>query len=175
MGNVRLTNKVDLEVYFEADVSRFDSEWIHEQGLSKERFIEYMSNCPSMGFEINGKPVGGAIFNHWVKEVHVAVLPEYQGRWGTLIAPTFKWLFSMHDFFYASVDQGNMKCIRFHDHIGSERIREDAKWIRYKVTRTEQIKRLLARTAEVNLTEPSSLTGSSSEKSDFDQAHIFQG
>ena len=153
MGTLRLTDKADLDVYYEADISRFGSEWALEHGITKERFMAYMADCPSIGGEVDGKPIGGVIFNHWKKDAHIAVLPEYHGRWGSLLTQGFKWLFSQEAFFYVSVEQCNTKCLRFLDRMGFERIKEDEKWVRYKMTRTEKINQLINRDAAINASE----------------------
>ena len=99
----------------------------------KQRFEAFYASCPSVGFEIDGIAIGGAIYDG--KYFHIAVLPAYYGRWGRLWQPTLEWLFSVADPVDARIHKTNLRCIRFADHSGFPRIEEDNTWVTYRMSR----------------------------------------
>lgn len=139
MANTRLTEKADLDVMFEAEAANYkdNPKFLQHYDDLKKQFIEYYANCPSRGFEIDGKQVGGTIYDG--KQVHVAVLPEYYGRWGLLLKPGLDWVFSIKDPMLVEVDVNNEKCLRFLDRNKWRRVKETDKKITYELTRNTPV------------------------------------
>ncbi|MFC5474023.1 GNAT family N-acetyltransferase [Paraherbaspirillum soli] len=111
MANLRLTDKADFGVMYDAEIQMYDPEWFRSLNFTREMFIAHYANSPSVGFEIDGKMVGGMLLHE--KKAHMAVLPEYHGRWALLWMPTLNWLFSLQDPVSVDVAINNDKCIRF--------------------------------------------------------------
>lgn len=130
MTRMRLTGKADIGVIYEAEQLRYA-----QQGLpppvTRERAIEYLSRFPTVGYEIDGVAAGGAIFDG--EELHLAVLPQFYGRWAWLLKPTLAWLFTMRDPVRIRIERSNARCLRFMDAGGWERIAEDDHLITYLV------------------------------------------
>jgi GNAT superfamily N-acetyltransferase len=111
---LRLTARVDLDVYYDADSARHDSRVL---GLvTRDAFRAFFAHCPSVGFEYDGAPIGGVIFDG--EAPHIAVLPEWQGRWGPLLRPMLRWLFGLKPEMIISVDDDNPQVKRFVEHCG---------------------------------------------------------
>ncbi|WP_211474790.1 GNAT family N-acetyltransferase [Collimonas humicola] len=111
MHSLRLSDKADLSVYYDADKLQFDAGWAERTGVSKAVFMAAFADHPSRGFEKDGVQFGGVIFDG--KEVHVAVLPEFYGRWAILMKPALAWLFSLQEVINVRVDVGNARFHRF--------------------------------------------------------------
>lgn len=79
--------------------------------IDKEHYCAVIGKCLSRGFEVGGKCVGGIVLNE--NKLHLSVLPEYQGKWGHLFTPAFKWAFSVSDPLYAIVSRDNEQVLRF--------------------------------------------------------------
>ncbi|HEX8956728.1 MAG TPA: GNAT family N-acetyltransferase [Burkholderiaceae bacterium] len=105
---------LDLDVYYEADSIRFDRRVLNV--VTREVFRETFAQCLSIGFEADGKPIGGVIFDG--KVPHIAVLPQWRGRWGTLLRPMLAWLFAIKDDFRIHVEYRNAPLRRFVAHCG---------------------------------------------------------
>ncbi|SDI39466.1 GNAT family N-acetyltransferase [Paraburkholderia phenazinium] len=109
---LRLADHADLAVYYEADAAQLAV--THKdvrQVFTKEMFIDYYKSCPSIGFIYDEKPIGGIIFNNGY--AHIAVLPEYHGRWAWLWEPALEWLFSIQPEVLGIVDAENRACLAF--------------------------------------------------------------
>lgn len=137
MGKMRLTDKADLGVFYEADAGRWDPEHLRQLGITKEMFIDFYAGCPSVGFEIDGKPVGGIIFDG--VQAHIAVLPEYYGRWALLFKPALEWLFTLKEPIYIDIETENERCLRFMDRNQWPRVRADDKTVTFEVTRNTPV------------------------------------
>jgi GNAT superfamily N-acetyltransferase len=112
MRRLRLADHADLAVYYEADVAQLGL--THKdvrQVFTREMFIDYYRNCPSIGFMYDEKPMGGIIFDHGY--AHIAVLPEYHGHWAWLWEPALEWLFSIQPEVLGVVDAENQACLAF--------------------------------------------------------------
>lgn len=134
-GSLRLTDKADLSIYFDADTLRYDPGWLKQNGMTREFFIAFYENCPSVGFEMDGVQIGGMIFDRdRTGEVHFAVLPAYHGRWKNLWQPALNWLFQQQYPVYVKVERFNEKCIRFMDRHGYERVNCDDQYLTYRMT-----------------------------------------
>jgi GNAT superfamily N-acetyltransferase len=111
---LRLTSSVDLDVYYDADSRRFNGRVL--EVVTREAFREVFAECPSVGFECDGVPIGGVIFDGDVP--HIAVLPEWHGRWGPLLRPMLRWLYGLKPDIRVHVDYDNAKIRRFVQHCG---------------------------------------------------------
>ena len=132
MARLRLTDKADFGVMYDADKLRYKSEDLAALGITRERAIEIGSAYPSIGYEIDGVAAGGAVFDG--KQLHLAVLPEFHGRWAWLLKPTLDWLFALCDPVQVRIEKFNTRCLRFMDAGGWRRIGEDKYFVIYLVS-----------------------------------------
>jgi len=107
---MKLLNKTDFSVMYQAELES-DKDLFNMLSLTEEDYVSLASKYPSIGFEIDGKCVGGMFIRQ--DHLHLSVLPEYHGRWGFLFTPAFKWAFSVTDPLKAVVSVNNDKIIRF--------------------------------------------------------------
>ncbi|PLZ03607.1 N-acetyltransferase [Burkholderia sp. WAC0059] len=128
-----LADHADLDVFYDADSPRYRGAGEHVLKLvTKERFIRYYRNCPSIGFEFDGKPIGGIIYDG--KGAHIAVLPEYHARWALLLRPALQWLFSIKSEMLVEVEVENAACIEFMKRNGWPALGTTDGWITYRMT-----------------------------------------
>jgi GNAT superfamily N-acetyltransferase len=111
---LKLASRVDLDVYYDADSNRFDRRVLSV--VTREAFRKTFEACPSVGFECDGVPIGGVIFDGDVP--HIAVLPQWHGRWGPLLRPMLRWLYALKADIRVHVDYGNPSIRRFVEHCG---------------------------------------------------------
>jgi hypothetical protein len=149
-----LSEPTDLGVYYDADILRYDPAYLQRIGMTKEIFINFFSQCPTLCFRANGQPIGGMIFDRdRTGELHFAVLPEYHGRWKSLWQPGLQWVFAQKESVHVSVERFNEKCIRFMNRQGYRCISEDDLWIKYLLT-AEDAERKSADLLEGRTPEP---------------------
>lgn len=129
MAHMRITDKADLQVMFEAERARYTPEKFAALGVTIESVTAYYQGVPSIGYEIDGVMAGGAIFEN--NELHFAVLPQYYGRWAWLMKPTLDWLFTMSDSVLGKVEIFNIRCAQFLDAGGWPRVAQDEQYITY--------------------------------------------
>lgn len=134
MPGLRLTDQADFGLIFDAVSRRLnEDQWrkIAAGVLTKEMFIAHCiaQKYPSLGFECDGKPIGGVLFDG--NEAHLEVLPEYHGRWGILWRSAIKWIFSMKDPIVVRIPAYNEKCHRFMARNNWPRIEEDDEFVTY--------------------------------------------
>lgn len=138
MSHLRLTAHADLGVIFDALRRRCsDEKWekVTAGGkVTKEIFIADCSarNLPTLGFECDGKPIGGLVFDG--EAAHLEVLPAYHGRWGLLWKPALAWIFSHKDPILVDIDADNHKCLRFMDRNNFPRMKETADHVTYRMS-----------------------------------------
>ena len=106
---LKLTPSVDLDVYYAADSLQHSAEALAL--VTSEVFKRMYGSCPSVGFECDGIPIGGVIFDG--KRPHIAVLPAWQGRWGPLLRPMLRWLYSQSREMVIGVSDDNKPLQRF--------------------------------------------------------------
>lgn len=112
MSHLRLAPRVDLGVYYDADAvyyERSGSEAL--KSVTREDFIARYRDCPSIGFEYDGQPIGGMVFDG--EQAHIAVLPAWHGRWAILLRPALDWLFTLKAEILADVEADNAVCLEF--------------------------------------------------------------
>lgn len=110
-ARLRLTDRADLAVFYEADAQQYPPGAAETEVVSKDAFMAFYAGCPSVGFEMDGKPIGGLLFDG--SSAHIAVLRDYHGRWALLLKPALAWLFSIQPEVIVHVDIGNETCQRF--------------------------------------------------------------
>lgn len=107
---MRLLDCADFSVIYSIERNT-DKELFANFDLTEEEYVRLASKNPSIGFEIDGKNVGGMFIRS--QKIHLSVMPEYHGQWGWLFTPAFKWAFSISDPLYAYVSRDNDKVLRF--------------------------------------------------------------
>ncbi|CAM4121032.1 GNAT family N-acetyltransferase [Paracidovorax anthurii] len=127
---LRLTDRADLGVFYDADSLRYGAQG-YADAVTRERFADFYTDCPSIGFEADGKPIGGILFDG--EEAHIAVLPAYHGRWALLLKPALQWLFSLQREITVAVERDNLRCLRFLDRHGWPRSGERDDDILYRL------------------------------------------
>lgn len=108
-----LAPKADLGVFYEADMLRYANTTTAHilTVVSKDVFVTFYKDCASLGFQFDGQPVGGVLFDG--QHAHIAVLPEHHGRWALLLKPACEWLFALKQEVLVEVEIENRTCIRF--------------------------------------------------------------
>ncbi|MES2832515.1 MAG: GNAT family N-acetyltransferase [Pseudomonadota bacterium] len=156
MSRLTTTDAVDLDIFYTADSFRYTGERKKLLDLvTKEVFIGFYKNCASRGFQFDGQPIGGIIFDG--TEAHIAILPEYHGRWAILLKPALKWLFTLKPEIFVEIDIDNEKCLAFMDRNGWQRMRVNATSITYRMTlqtSTQKIDKKVAALAAINAPGP---------------------
>lgn len=114
---------------FDAEQLRYDPAEFAALNITRERAIALYASFPSIGYEIDGVTAGGAIFDG--KEIHLAVLPRFYGRWTWLLKPTLGWLFAQCDPVPVRIEQSNTRCLRFMDAGKWPRIGADERFVTY--------------------------------------------
>ncbi|MGZ3240562.1 MAG: hypothetical protein ACXWIN_11540 [Burkholderiaceae bacterium] len=132
MDSFSITDKADLTIYYDADSRLYSAEWLAAIGVTVDKFIAKYGDCPSIGFEDNGVAFGGVILDG--SDMHIAVLPEYQGKWWSLMSPMFDWIFSHHDPVYAKIHRVNRRSLRFFRRLGAELVTSDDHFYIYMIT-----------------------------------------
>jgi GNAT superfamily N-acetyltransferase len=121
MPRLSLAPAADLRVFYAADSARYAQTRGHMlQVVTEAAFVRYFAGCPSLGFECDGQPIGGVIFDG--REAHIAVLPEHRGRWAWLLKPAIDWLFSLKPQILVEIERDNAACIAFMDRNGWRRV-----------------------------------------------------
>lgn len=156
MRRLSLAARADLNVYYDAEMARYHTLGEHGQQVlrivTRNAFIDYFNACPSIGFEYDGQPIGGMIFDG--EEAHVAVLPAYHGRWALLWEPALDWVFSLKPEINVKVEAFNQTCIAFMERNGWPAIGTSGDFIVFRMTaRTRGRKSRGTRAAAVALPE----------------------
>jgi hypothetical protein len=137
MRSLKLTEQADFGALYDAVQRRLQpDEWQEATRgvVTREVFIAHCieQKVPSVGFELDGKPIGGVMFCG--NAAHIEVLPEYHGRWGLLWPSVIKWVFSLKDPILVDIDRGNEKCHRFMARNNWRRLKEDDKTVTYEMS-----------------------------------------
>lgn len=123
MDSLTMTGKADLKVFYDADRRLYNPAWLAAHGVTEETFIARYRDCPSVGFEQGGIPFGGIILDG--NDAHIAVLPEFHGKWATLLRPALAWLFSQRSEVRAQVHRPNRQALRFLRRMGGKLVGSD--------------------------------------------------
>jgi GNAT superfamily N-acetyltransferase len=133
MPRLTLTPCADLDVFYAADRLRYVDH--HPEVLALvtlEVFTRIYEGCPSIGFACDGHAIGGIIFDG--QSAHIAVLPQYHGRWAQLFRRALDWLFSLKRQILVEVEADNRKCIAFMARNGWQPVHQQAGSITYLLT-----------------------------------------
>lgn len=132
MKRFTLGPQVDLGVFYEADAPRYAAQRPEVlQIITKQVFADYYRDCPSLGFLCDGQAIGGVIFDG--KRAHIAVLPDFHGRWAWLLKPALDWLFDLKREVLVDIEIENERCITFMERNGWQAIARNDKEIRYRM------------------------------------------
>jgi len=115
---LRLTSQIDLNVYYDAE--RHSASDAILEVVTREVFAAFYAKSPSVGYECDGQPIGGVIFDG--ESAHIAVLPAYYGRWGYLLRPTLTWLSGLKEDIIFRTPVDNVKALKFLAHCGWENL-----------------------------------------------------
>lgn len=118
-----LVDSADLTVYFDADTRRYTKDWFEKNGLTLEIFKARFHQSPSLGFVCDGQQFGGIIIDKG--ELHLAILPEFQGRWSILIPEILDWIFFHHDPIFCRAEHDNDLCLQFAKRMGWKLVDKD--------------------------------------------------
>jgi len=131
---LRLSPQADLGVFYDADSDRYRSGSAQDytQTVTRDAFVAFYADCPSIGFEADGAPIGGILFDG--EQAHIAVLPRYHGLWALLLKPALQWLFSLKPEILVAVESDNHRCLRFMERHGWPRVEEQGDDIIYRIT-----------------------------------------
>jgi len=130
MSGMKIVDKADLGVYYDADASFMNKAWLLKIGLTKDVFIAMFQNHPTIGFEADGRQFGGAMLID--NTVHFAVLPEYQRRWGSLLRSALAWAFSLRDPLVAKIPVANKVSVEWVRRQGWKCTAEDAAYVTFE-------------------------------------------
>ncbi|GKS91770.1 GNAT family N-acetyltransferase [Acidovorax sp. SUPP2539] len=131
---LKLTPQADLGVFYDADSARYAAGCTQDytQTVTRDAFAAFYAECPSIGFESDGAPIGGILFDG--EQAHIAVLPRYHGLWALLLKPALQWLFSLKADILVAVENDNHRCLRFMERHGWQRIEARGDDIIYRIT-----------------------------------------
>lgn len=106
---LRIVDKLDLEVMYEAERSSYNQ--MFRELLTKQIYLAETSGYRAIGFELDGRCIGGAML--CAKYAHFSVLPEYHGTWTILWPQALEWIFAQRHPAYGPVHVENVKCHHF--------------------------------------------------------------
>jgi hypothetical protein len=132
MDSLRMTGKADLKVFYDADIRMYDPAWLAAHGTTEAAFIARYCDCPSVGFEQGGIPFGGVILDG--NDAHIAILPEFHGKWATLLQPALAWLFSQRSEVRGKVHRLNRHALRFNRRLGGKLVGSDDNFYFFSLT-----------------------------------------
>jgi GNAT superfamily N-acetyltransferase len=118
MSIMRLVDKVNLGLMYDIELPTINPEL--RKAVTRELFIEYYLNAPSLGFEVDDQCVGGVLLKD--KCFHIAVLPAFHGKWALLYRDVLEWVFKQEYPAYGLVNANNQKSLRFCERSGWEKI-----------------------------------------------------
>lgn len=118
MSRVYVSKHLDLEVLYRAELPCWPEEV--QKRMNKDEYIARFSKLPSIGFEVDGRCVGGVVMEG--EFIHISLLPEYHSRFAFAYHEALEWVFTQADPVYAHVWAGNKKCLSFCEHSGWERV-----------------------------------------------------
>lgn len=108
---MKIVDHLDPWTYWIADQQNSEVKcYIEAFNATFEDFRNTLSDVRSIGFEHEGKPVGGAIIDK-NDFFHIAVLPEYYGRIGFVFYKSLKWAFSQSNTLYGLIDYRNERAV----------------------------------------------------------------
>mgnify|MGYP000070587841 CR=1 FL=1 len=135
MDTLRLTDKIDFGILYDVEAGRYSPEWLEKNNITREKVIALGPSIftHTFGFEMDGKPIGGICVGNG--ESHIAVLPQYHGRWGRLWRPALERLLLIQNPIIAKPEAWNKSAIRFLERAKFRRIKEDEHFVTFEGTR----------------------------------------
>lgn len=131
---MRIVEPVDPHVFWQAEMSEpVEQRTALIFDRTEEEFCRTLLQYPSIGGEVDGKQVGGCFVDN-NNFIHIAVLPEYQGKWGHLFSEGMKWAFTISNTLYALVAKDNLKVRKLVKRVGWQMIWEHEFSELYRVT-----------------------------------------
>ena len=110
---MKIKGKLNPDIYYQAEIDGVDSGYFTSSEFSKERYISTLSDLLSVGYEHNGKDIGGAVLVG--NKLHLAVTKQYKGLWASLLKPTLSWAFAIHNPLVVCISTSNCSAIRLLD------------------------------------------------------------
>lgn len=137
MADFELAEQADLGLMYDITHALYEpDEWqrITRGFLTREVFVQACADfkVPSLGFCRRGEPIGGVMYDG--DSVHIAVLPEFHGRWATLWPRTLAWVLRLKDPMPVAVDVRNAKCLRFLERNNFRRIKTGETHITFELS-----------------------------------------
>jgi GNAT superfamily N-acetyltransferase len=141
MGHFHLVEKANLALCYDIDSARYSAAEVARMGVSKALFCELFQDVPTLGFAYDDRPIGGCTL--YQGGFHIAVLPEFHGRWSVLWPATLEWLFALQDPVEVKPEKFNPRAIAFFRRHGFPQVREDDGHVYFEMSR--QHARILTR------------------------------
>ena len=110
---MRLVDKLNPDVYYQAEIDGVDAKYFFAPTFSKETYLNKLDELPTVGYQHNGEDIGGAVLVG--NKLHLAVIRKYRGKWAFLLKPTLLWAFSFHNPLIVSISRNNHSAIRLLD------------------------------------------------------------
>jgi hypothetical protein len=154
MRHFQLASKLDFGLFHDIEESRYGPEAQDRIGIDKRLFCKLFSLMPSVGFTYDNEPIGGGFL--FRDEFHMAVLPQFHGRWAVLWPATLEWLFAHTDPVVAKLEKSNPVVIAFAQRNAFPMVREDDRYVYFEMTRqrADILTRHNARRRRINVPMP---------------------
>jgi len=110
---MRLVDKLNPDVYYQAEIDGVDAKYFFAPTFSKETYLSKLAELPTVGYQHNGEDIGGAVLVG--NKLHLAVIRKYRGKWAFLLKPTLLWAFSIHNPLIVTISRNNQSAIRLLD------------------------------------------------------------
>jgi hypothetical protein len=110
---MRLVNRLNPDVYYQAEKDGIDSGYFDSPAFSKETYLSKLSELPSVGYQHDGEDIGGAVLIG--NKLHLAVTKQYKGLWAFLLKPTLSWAFAIHNPLVVCISTSNYLAMRLLD------------------------------------------------------------
>ena len=126
---MRIVDGADLDVMYAEELRAYAPQVLEQLRLPQmagaaELFRQAYAGCPSIGFEVEGRAIGGCLMEG--SKMHLAVNPAFHGVWTLKIAEVFDWVFSHSDPAVGRIYAGNRPAMRLARHIGGELLGREA-------------------------------------------------
>lgn len=110
---MRLVNRLNPDVYYQAEKDGIDSGYFDSPAFSKETYLSKLSELPSVGYQHDEEDIGGAVLIG--NKLHLAVTKQYKGLWAFLLKPTLSWAFAIRNPLIVCISTSNYLAIRLLD------------------------------------------------------------
>lgn len=110
---MRLVDRLNPDIYYQAEIDGVDSGYFVSPSFSKENYLSKLSELPSVGYQHDEEDIGGAVLIG--NKLHLAVTKEHKGTWAFLLKPTLSWAFAIHNPLIVCISSHNQSAIRLLD------------------------------------------------------------